>query len=200
MASAKSIDAFKWACEYLFDRGQVFLWTFTFKETMADWQVGPATALLFRDIGRMFCGNIGGVRVYEVHPGGHGLHVHALLNRWVPAAAVWRIARKHGLGRVDVVRCKSQGASAYLAKYLSKSAASLYPGTRRWQSWGNAKHVRVRSVTYETSDLNALRLMLGGKRVSLCELSAYSKKAKSLGFVDSAGHPWSNPGEPNKGN
>jgi hypothetical protein len=68
--------------------------------------------------------------VLELHPGGHGWHVHMLIDRWLPKdllSTVW------GHGFVDVRRVRTQKdgdsgtaaarrAAHYVAKYVAKSA------------------------------------------------------------------------------
>lgn len=77
------------------------------------------------------------VRVLELHPGGHGLHLHAGLSRYVPKAelaAMWG----HGLVDVRKLRTKRGGgedarqAARYLAKYATK-AAEADPGEHAYE-------------------------------------------------------------------
>jgi len=187
MATGKSIDAFRFAADYLFERSSVFLWTFTFKKAMPDWAVGSATHLLIRDLQRLHAGNVGGLRVYEVHPGGHGLHVHVLLNRRVNVHEVRRLAKRHGLGRIHVTPCKGRSAADYLTKYLTKDAAKLHKGVRRWAAFGTARRVPVRTVTYQTSEVDSVRLSLGGRKVSFSQYCVLRRAASLTGYVDADG-------------
>jgi hypothetical protein len=69
--------------------------------------------------------------VLELHPGGHGYHVHMMVNAYVPqelVRALW------GLGHTDVRLIRGKGVkdplsgaragAAYAAKYIAKDAAS----------------------------------------------------------------------------
>jgi hypothetical protein len=100
--------------------------------------VGAFFRDLRREIGRPFPY----VWVREWHPGGHGLHVHFLIGRYVPQSllrAVW------GRGIVDI-RARAQvrlgeGAAAearlaarYLSKYVSKAVQEdRIPGLHRYE-------------------------------------------------------------------
>jgi len=75
------------------------------------------------------------VRVLELHPGGHGWHIHAAVSRYVPKA---ELAALWGRGFVDVRRLRSgsgpasredaRRAARYVAKYVAKAWAD---GDRR---------------------------------------------------------------------
>lgn len=81
--------------------------------------------------------------VLEWHPGGHGWHVHMVVDRWVPKQL---LADLWGWGFVDARRIAVRGdsttmaatrkAAAYVAKYVSKDAApgapAHVPGDHRY--------------------------------------------------------------------
>jgi hypothetical protein len=63
------------------------------------------------------------IRVLQKHPGGHGWHVHALFDRFVPSQVMWHQARLAGLGRIDfqmVSRQKRQNVVQYVSRYVSR--------------------------------------------------------------------------------
>lgn len=63
------------------------------------------------------------IRVLQKHPGGHGWHVHALIDRFVPADFMWHQARLAGLGRIDfqmVSRQKRQNVVQYVSRYVCR--------------------------------------------------------------------------------
>lgn len=63
------------------------------------------------------------IRVLQKHPGGHGWHVHALMDRYVPARLAWHQAQLAGLGRIDmkmVQRQTRQNVIGYVARYVSR--------------------------------------------------------------------------------
>lgn len=86
------------------------------------------------------------VAVGELHPGGHGWHVHLVIDRWLPKhviAAAW------GRGFVDARyirssdgdRAGSRRAAHYVAKYVSKDAESddrRMGDHRYWRAQGMA--------------------------------------------------------------
>lgn len=67
------------------------------------------------------------VQVYEPHPGGHGWHVHIVVDRgFLPLALIRRFSGRAGFGRIHIERVWSVGRiSGYLGKYLSKGLANV---------------------------------------------------------------------------
>jgi len=153
----KTKAAFLLTCEKLFlhDDGKrarrVYMWTFTFPKVVADeiamkcWNhLNSSLKYKFRS-----SGEIPGVKTVEVHPGGHGLHFHALIARRLPVHEVRRLAIKAGFGRIHVQKCK-RGAAEYCAKYLTKKDDGLKKGTRRWGMIGGFKGTRVKDIIVES--------------------------------------------------
>jgi len=178
---SKTTYCFQETCHHMMRRGQVYLWTVTFREVMSDRRVGIAYHYFQRDLIRLFHGNIAGVRVFEIHPGGHGLHVHFLCNRFVPARLVWGLSRKHGLGRVDVVRADA-GISSYLSKYLGKTGPRLAKGMRRWAAFGTAPRFGVANVKVESMEAEYIKTRTGGRKVPFREYLVYAQEAKFAGY------------------
>src|ERR1039458_8483311 len=92
--------AFKWRVERLhLTTGRLYMWTFTFKETMNIWEYAPVwrnfTQALYRWVDNP---DLFGIRVAELHPGGHGLHYHSLLTVWLDSRSVWRLCLRFGMG------------------------------------------------------------------------------------------------------
>jgi len=128
----KSQLACLFAMRQLSKTGKLYFWTFTFKEVFNDQIAASRCGHFLTRLKKRF-GFFSGVRVFEIHPGGHGLHCHLIMNRRLPAAEVWRIAGKTGLGRVDVVKVvpgTEMDSALYLAKYLSKGGDKLMKGVR----------------------------------------------------------------------
>jgi hypothetical protein len=114
------------ARRYVKGNGIDRLWTLTYAEAVFD----PARVV--RDVGLFFRRlrrRLGGRKfpylwVLEWHPGGHGLHVHFGLARYVPKDV---LAEAWGLGFVDGRRLKAVGprrrsaVAGYLVKYLVKA-------------------------------------------------------------------------------
>ena len=63
---------------------------------------------------------------YEIHPKGHGWHIHTVWNHYIDLRKYLRVIRSFGFGRVDISRVDSKG----IADYLSKHALKAYSGGR----------------------------------------------------------------------
>ncbi len=149
--------AFLHSCEKLFkqDDGKrarrVYMWTFTFAKVISDDIAAKCWNHLNRDLTRRYkaTGGCPGIKVVEVHPGGHGLHFHALIARRLDVSEVRRLAIRAGFGRIHVQKCK-QSAAAYCAKYLTKRDDGLKRGARRWGMVAGFKGTRVRDIQVES--------------------------------------------------
>ena len=53
---------------------------------------------------------------FELHPGGHGWHVHSVFSAFIPIRLFLGKIRSFGFGRVDVRNVDSRGVSEYLYK------------------------------------------------------------------------------------
>jgi len=83
-----------------------------------------------------------GVRCYELHPNGHGLHVHVVVVGRFPAATVWKLARRYGWGHTDVVRVHGACVADYLGGYLRKAGRTgALRGRRLWACFGFEGHL-----------------------------------------------------------
>lgn len=136
----------------LFERGEVRFWTFTLPV-----QVHPKIASkMWCDLSRDLVRNLGfsGVRVFELHPGGHGLHVHLVTSGFFRVSAVRHYCRLHGFGRVEVKRCKAGDVgkvAGYMSKYLAKQLRDFkdfsLKGMRWYATFGNLPDkVRISDV------------------------------------------------------
>jgi hypothetical protein len=111
-----------------------YLWTFTLPVYVEPRKAARMWSLLQRDLVR----NLGmwGVRVFELHPGGHGLHVHVVAGRFHRVEPVRALCERYGWGRVNVKHIPST-AAGYVAKYVSKSERSTeLKGMRLWAVMG----------------------------------------------------------------
>jgi len=137
--------------------GPLFLWTFTFKEVYQDEMCAERCRAMMRRLNQKF-GRIGSVRAFELHPGGHGLHCHVVMNRRLPAREVWRIAGKTGLGRVDVVKVKpgdEVATAIYMTKYFTKETGGIAKGVRSIAFGGIS--CRLRDVQVDSRASRALK-------------------------------------------
>lgn len=79
-----------------------------------------------------------GVRVFEIHPGGHGLHVHLVTPFWYWVDDIRRITSRYRWGRINVKPIPSV-ASGYVSKYIGKQTTKDFPelkGLRLWAKIG----------------------------------------------------------------
>ena len=67
-----------------------------------------------------YCG-IKYVMNYEIHPKGHGWHIHSVWNQYIPLRAVLGKLSECGFGRVDIRRVNTKGVSDYLTKHALKA-------------------------------------------------------------------------------
>lgn len=147
--SLKSQLAFKFNVERMFEESTsgVYFWTSTFEKVLTVKEASQRWSAFSKEIVREL--GVFGVRVYELHDE-HGLHIHWLVNRFLPVEVVRRIAERHGFGRIHVERC-GKWVADYLAKYLSKQVrATCLKGKRLWACfgdfhWGRVKDIAVRS-------------------------------------------------------
>ena len=128
----KTKVAFEMSVDRMFDVfTEVYMWTLTFKDTMPDWRYPVAYDMFMTELQNRHGKLIQGLRVIEVHPGGHGLHYHLLVQMRVGVRLVRQIGKKYGIGRVHVTRCNNRDQGKYLAKYLGKKGLPLTEGMRR---------------------------------------------------------------------
>lgn len=66
---------------------------------------------------------------YELHPGGHGWHVHAVFNRYINLrnGGLHDDIRRFGFGSVNVQKVYSKGVSEYLSKHCMKAYRGTIP-------------------------------------------------------------------------
>lgn len=162
----KSEVAFRMSAARLFEENRkVYFWTFTFTEIWEDWVYSRQWARFWR----AFCDStnffIGGLKVVELHPGGHGIHYHCLLNKRLPVSEIRRIGKRFGVGRVHVVAA-NKGAGEYLAKYLSKRETGLSKHIRKWSTVGGFEGVKVANIEVDTDFVRKLRDVKGGRHIT----------------------------------
>lgn len=108
-----------------------------------------------------------GVRVFELHPGGHGIHVHAIFTEYLRVERVRSLAYAAGWGRVHVFRPRKSW-SRYLAKHLRKTQLGRFArGTRKWAALRFAPN-RVRDIRVESDlswNMKRARAANGGRAI-----------------------------------
>lgn len=164
MPGLKSKFAFQWTVDSM--NADVFFWTFTFaevldlKEAVKRWH----RFLSDHDGLRKSFPGVQGVRVYELHPGkppdyfSHGLHVHAVLNQFLPVDQVRAIAERKGFGRIHVKKVPRESAK-YLAKYLGKKRPECFAGMRLWAPFGKLDSTKVRDIEVSSRWGDTYRLL-----------------------------------------
>jgi len=154
--SSTSADAFKFSVDRLTEAGVCYLWTFTFPVALDLKVARRKWAGLSKDLVRVL--DYQGLRVFELHPDGHGLHIHVLALGRYSLRLVRLLSRIHGFGRVHVTK-RVQENPYYLAKYLSKTdRAPCLKGMRLWASIGSWGHTKCKSVKRETETSAAVRI------------------------------------------
>lgn len=131
---------------------RVYLWTFTFADVVDTKTASRRWNAFSTRIKRLYP-NLGGVRVYELHPGGHGLHIHLITDDFIDVRKMWDKKVGWEFGRPHVEPCldlsNPEALAGYLAKYVSKALGSRPPclkGMRLWACWGNFKGTKVKNV------------------------------------------------------
>lgn len=131
------------------------MWTFTFREVLSIPDTRKRWNHLLTLIRRRWP-NLCGLRVFELHPKGHGLHVHMVTNRFVDVTGVRTVSSQAGWGRIHVEKIPKARA-AYLAKYLSKKRPECFRHWRLWAgfgkgwSWTKVSDVAIESVRSKVS-------------------------------------------------
>jgi len=151
----RSTAAFMHTVKPLFGYGKVYFWTFTFKKCLSDDGAMFAWQLFLNQWRAYYEGRVCGVRVVEVHAGGHGLHFHCLITCRCSIHIVKRIACRFGFGRIGVVEA-DEGSMYYLALYLRKEREKM-PGRRTWAAFGAIRTTRVHDVEVISAFHNRLR-------------------------------------------
>jgi hypothetical protein len=102
-----------------------------------------------------------GIRAFEMHPGGHGLHVHVVTESWFDVSEIRRLwtgrATEWEGGRIHAARVPVAQA-AYIGKYLSKSKRPpCLKGARLWAGVGGFETNKVRDIECRSALANGIR-------------------------------------------
>ncbi len=158
---AKSAEVCAMAIDSLLaGRESCRLWTFTVPFVQPPRVTAHMWSLLQRDLVRGL--HFQAVRVFELHPRGHGLHVHAITPHFYPVDFVRAISREHGWGRIHVKLIPSCVAG-YVTKYLSKQFWRPFKelaGMRLWACVGRDEDwngVSCKNVVYDSPSTSFFR-------------------------------------------
>ena len=157
MSSFKSLGALGHNVRYLSQGGRaMYFWTFTFP---AVYKPKDAT-VLWQNFCRELKRSLGfkGVRVFELHPNGHGLHIHVFTPDYQNVNEVRSIAHRFGFGRLHVEKWNvhdSEKAAQYMCKYVCQDIKKWKDGNckgiRWWSTFGLGDKVRVKDVTIDSA-------------------------------------------------
>lgn len=141
------------ACEFsiealLKDHKIAYLWTFTFAEVLPEDVAARLWSRLAQDLRRQV--GFYGVRCFELHPGGHGLHIHFVTPRRYDVNHVRHYSDLHSFGRINVKRMPAS-AAGYIAKYLQKaSRCPALKGKRLWSCVGFKEGSKVKDIVIDS--------------------------------------------------
>lgn len=188
-AVTKSKAAFLLTAERMFrcNPHRVYFWTFTWPKCMPDHRYQYSWHGFITNLNNFFGQTIVGLRVWEVHPSeySHGLHCHALITRRLNIHIVRRLAKKHGLGHVFVKKA-DEGASFYLAKYLTKEN-QLSKGMRQWGTIGGMPSIKVNNIVVEsdmTKNFRWIQEKIEIRKASYAFFIWVSKQTRRYGLIE----------------
>lgn len=95
-------------------------WTFTTKDVVDLFEIRNRWRSLRHEIQR-YLGKSKYIMNYELHPKGHGWHIHVVFSRFYCIDDVRFYSDKFGFGRINCKRITSKGISDYLVKHCMKS-------------------------------------------------------------------------------
>jgi len=95
------------------------------------------------------------VRVFEIHPGGHGLHVHCVAHEFIDIRDVYECCIDTIFGHIDVEQIEPpEKAARYVSKYLSKQCRIPALKSRRlWASCGHDGGEKVLTSEIEVDSI-----------------------------------------------
>lgn len=177
--------AYNFTCSKLWEnyQGKLYMWTFTFTETMCDWYYSRCWSRFITDLQNYYGGQLKGLKVIEAHVS-HGLHYHCIINKRMSVHLVRRIGKKYGIGRNHVSRVTDQNAFQYLAKYLKKETGELQMNISRWGTIGTFRGIRVKDVVVEsnlTRNYQAIKPYVG--QLKYWEFQLLKEYTKCFGVV-----------------
>lgn len=101
---------------------------------------------------------------YEVHPRGHGWHIHMVCNRYINLKnGGLRRLQAFGFGRINVKRVDTQGVADYLSKHVRKSYKTrLGDGVQRVRLVNTSRNLpKLSDYFFSSPVLDAIRAEYG---------------------------------------
>jgi len=166
----KSALACWWSISHLIRTcSPCYLWTFTCAQVLPDNYFGNMHRTLVANVGNWakrekkssdgvtLPKNWGGVRVFELHPKGHGIHAHWVVRGYMCWELMQKAALQAGLGKIVHVDPEPVTAATayYLAKYLTKE--EKLQGVRQWSNIGTYEGIGKRDVIVESERLTRIK-------------------------------------------
>lgn len=162
----------------------VFMWTFTFRECLSVQDAFKAWNQFSKNLWKYGIHpktkeqTIVGLRVAEMHPGGHGVHFHVLINRRIPIQAVRRWAEMAGMFWIHVTRCYHGHLGKYLGKYLGKQdRVPCLKGRRLWQGFGQWGQTKCKDIVVDSEFCTAFQkrrqMLLAAQEIARLQGAAY---------------------------
>ena len=157
MSSFKSLGALGHNVHFMAEGARVlYFWTFTFPVVYTPKDATVLWQNFCRELKRSL--GFSGVRVFELHPNGHGLHIHVFTADWQDVNEVRSIAHRFGFGRLHVEKWNisdSMKAAQYMCKYVCKDVDNWRgwncKGMRWWATFGLGDKVRVKDVSVDSA-------------------------------------------------
>ncbi len=193
----KSKMAFQWSAESIPKNrhGNLYFWTFTFAEVLDVAEGRRRWSEFLRKLRKRKKRqglDFQGLRVFELHPGGHGLHIHVLTHCFLRVNEVRALWQSCGGGRVHVLPIAADRAG-YAGKYLRKSGRpDCLKGVRMWAAFGGMEHTKVKDVEIESSWTRAYQFLKATVRTVCGKTFAKLRWFERLRAVDNVlSHlPW----------
>jgi hypothetical protein len=173
--------------------GHLYLWTFTFAEVLDVSEGRRRWSVFLRTLRkRKKYLHFHGLRVFELHPGGHGLHIHVATSCYLQVTDVRALWQQCCGGRVHVLPIAPDRAS-YLGKYLHKSGRpECFKGVKMWAAFGGQPHTKVKDVVVESNWTKAYNFLLATVRTVCGKTFRKLRWFERLRAVENVlvGKPW----------
>jgi hypothetical protein len=128
------------------------------------------------------------IRVLQKHPGGHGWHVHALMDRYISSHVMLHQARLAGLGRMDfqmVSKQKRQNVIGYVSRYVTRDLKKRDKSLKNVRLLTAAGHLRCVVRWWRRYVDLTIEGPYGRLRASLCSICETMGIVLSREMVDS---------------
>lgn len=163
--------------EYLLKKQQCYFWTFTTVDVVDYRTIADRWRKLRNYLNVKYDGFLY-VQNFEIHPKGHGWHIHMLCNVFLNLRdkRLFALIKRYGFGRINVERVKTKSVSDYFSKHAIK--AYRYHRTLE----GKSKRYRLVNVSkkfqFPLKDYQWQSPKLEKQKIIIKELRNHYKKNK----------------------